>query len=139
MEVRKSVLLPFPVEGMFDLIEAAEHYPDFLPWCSEATVLSRDEDVVSARITVDYHRVRFQFMAIRVEQGPFRHFEGEWRLAPLAAAACKVEFFLRYEFQSAAMAKLAGPVFDNIANTLVDAYVRRAEQVFGGKAAGRSD
>ena len=148
-EVRKSVLLPFPVEGMFDLIEAAEHYPDFLPWCSEATVLSRDEDVVSARITVDYHRVRFhfvtrnpkrrpEFMAIRVEQGPFRHFEGEWRLAPLAATACKVEFFLRYEFQSAVMAKLAGPVFDNIANTLVDAYVRRAEQVFGRKAEGRS-
>jgi len=134
---------------MFDLIEAAEHYPDFLPWCSEATVLKRDEDVVSARITVDYHGVRFhfvtrnpkrrpEFMAIRVEQGPFRHFEGEWQLAPLATAACKVEFFLRYEFQSAVMAKLAGPVFDNIANTLVDAYVRRAEQVFGGKVFGRS-
>jgi ribosome-associated toxin RatA of RatAB toxin-antitoxin module len=77
-------------------------------------------------------------MAIRVERA-VQAFRGKWRLAPLAATACKVEFFLRYEFQSAVMAKFAGPVFDNIANTLVDAYVRRAEQVLGGKAAGRSD
>jgi ribosome-associated toxin RatA of RatAB toxin-antitoxin module len=143
-EVRKSALLAYPVEGMFDLIEAAEHYPDFLPWCAAATVLARDESMVSARITVDYHRVRFhfitrnpkrrpEFMAIRVEQGPFRHFEGEWHLTRLAAAACKIEFFLRYEFKSAVMARLAGPVFDDIANTLVDAYVRRADQVFRGR------
>ena len=134
---------------MFDLIEAAEHYPEFLPWCSEATVLSRDEDVVSARIKVDYHHVRFhivtrnpkrrpEYMSIRAEQGAFRHFEGEWRLAPLGEAACKIEFFLRYEFQSAVMARLAGPVFDTIANTFVDAFVRRAEQVFGANAGGRS-
>ena len=131
---------------MFDLIEAAEHYPVFLPWCAAATVLARDESTVSARIAIDYHGARFQFvtrnpkrrpefMAIHLEQGPFRHFEGEWRLARLAAAACKIEFCLRYEFQSAVTARLAGPVFDRIANTLVDAFVCRAEQVYGRGAA----
>ncbi|MEO8187194.1 MAG: type II toxin-antitoxin system RatA family toxin [Burkholderiaceae bacterium] len=144
-EVRKSALLPFPVEHVFDVIEAAEHYPAFLPWCAGATVLARDDSVVSARITVDYHGVRFpfvtrnakrrpEFMAIRLEQGPFRQFEGEWRLVRLAVAACKIEFCLRYEFQSTVMSRLAGPVFDRIANTLVDAFVARAERVHGKPA-----
>ncbi len=148
-EVRKSALVGFSVESMFDLIEAAEDYPSFLPWCAGATILARDDSMVSARIAVDYHGVRFQvatrnpkrrpdYMAIHLEQGPFRHFTGEWSLARLAADACKVEFCLHYEFQSAAMARLAGPVFDRIANTLVDAFVGRAEQVYRGKAAEES-
>ena len=141
-EVRKSALVAFPVEGMFDLIEAAENYPMFLPWCAAATVLTRDDSVVSARIAIDYHGARFnfvtrnpkrrpEFMAIHLEQGPFRHFAGEWRLARLAQDACKIEFSLGYEFQSTVMARLAGPVFDRIANTMVDAFVGRADQVFG--------
>lgn len=141
-EVRKSALVAYPVERMFDLIEAAEHYPAFLPWCAGATVLTRDDDMVSARIDVDFHGVRFQFatrnpkrrpefMAIHLEQGPFRYLGGEWHLAELTADACKIEFFLRYEFESAMMATLAGPVFSRIANTMVDAFVVRAEQVYG--------
>lgn len=141
-EVRRTVLVRFPVEGMFDLIETAEHYPAFLPWCAGATVLERDEQVVSARIQVDYHGVRFnfvtrnpkrrpEFLAVRLEQGPFRHFEGDWRLTPLSTDACKIEFCLRYEFRSTTMARLADPVFGKIADTLVDAFVERAEQVYG--------
>jgi ribosome-associated toxin RatA of RatAB toxin-antitoxin module len=148
-EVRKTALVAYPVEGMFDLIEAAENYPAFLPWCAGATILARDEGMVSARIAVDYHGLRFQIvtrnpkrrpehMAIHLEQGPFRHFAGEWSLARLAAEACKIEFCLRYEFQSATMARLASPVFDRIANTMVDAFVARAGQVYEGKAPGGS-
>ena len=146
-ETRRSVLVPFASESIFDLIEAAEHYPAFLPWCAEATVLARDENVVSARIAVDYHGARFQFvtrnpkrrpefLAVRLEQGPFRHFEGDWRLTPLSADACKIEFCLRFEFQGAVMARLAGPVFGKIADTLVDAFVDRAEKVYGAKPGG---
>jgi ribosome-associated toxin RatA of RatAB toxin-antitoxin module len=141
-EVRKSALVAFPAERMFDMIEAAEHYPAFLPWCANATVLARDDDVVSARIEVDFHGVRFQFvtrnpkrrpefMAIELENGPFRHFGGEWHLARLTDYACKIEFFLCYEFDSAVMARLAGPVFNRIADTLMDAFVGRAEQLSG--------
>ncbi len=136
-EVRKTALVAYPAEGMFDLIEAAEHYPAFLPWCGGATIISRDDAEVRARITIDYHGARFnfvtrnpkrrpEFMAITLEEGPFRHFGGEWHLTRLSADACKIEFLLRYEFKSTVMGKLAGPVFDRIANTLVDAFVTRA-------------
>jgi len=142
MEVRKSALVGFSAESMFDLIEAAEHYPDFLPWCSGATILSRDENVVAAEIAVNYHGLQFnlvtrnpkrrpEWLAVRMERGPFRRFEGEWHLTPLAPEACKIAFELRYEFGGALAGSIAAPVFDRIANTFVDAFVVRAEGTLG--------
>jgi ribosome-associated toxin RatA of RatAB toxin-antitoxin module len=142
MNVRKSALVEFSAENMFDLIEAAEDYPAFLPWCAGASILARDDATVAAEITVDFHGVRFQvttrnpkrrpdYMAIVLERGPFRRFEGEWRLTPLAPDACKIEFGLQYEFDSPLMGRLAGTVFDRITNTLVDAFVVRAREVRG--------
>ena len=149
-EIRKSALVAYSAERIFDLIEAAEHYPAFLPWCAAATILGRDEETVSARITIDYHGIRFNFatrnpkrrpesMAIHLEHGPFRHFEGKWHLARLADDACRIDFTLRYEFGSALTARLAGPVFDRIANSLVDAFVARADQVYGSTPSSRAE
>lgn len=137
IQVRKSALVMQPAPTMFDLIEGAEHYPHFLPWCAGATILARDDSLVSADIHVDYRGLRFtmrtrnpkrkpEFMAIHLERGPFRHFYGEWRLLPLAHDACKVEFELHYEFDSSLATRLAGPVFAKMADTLVDAFVKRA-------------
>jgi ribosome-associated toxin RatA of RatAB toxin-antitoxin module len=140
MEVRRTALVPFSAATMFDLIEAAEHYPSFLPWCVGATILERDDSVVVADIQVNYRNVRFnfatrnpkhrpEFMAITLERGPFRRFEGDWRLVELAPDACRIEFALRYDFESSLLGRLASPVFERIANTLVDAFVSRAEQL----------
>ncbi len=142
MEVRKSALVGYSAESMFDLIEAAEHYPAFLPWCAGATILARDESIVVAKIAVDYHGVRFHFttrnpkrrpewMAVTLDEGPFRRFEGEWRLTPLGSSVCKIAFTFRYEFDGAVVRTLAGPVFDRIADTFVDAFVVRAGRVLG--------
>ena len=141
-EIRKSALVGFSAERIFNLIDAAELYPEFLPWCAAATILERNEHVVSARLSIDYHGLRLnfttrndkrrpEFMSIRLAEGPFRRFEGEWHLLPLAPEACKIDFALRYELENA-LARLASPVFDRIAETLVDAFVARAEQVYSG-------
>ena len=137
MIVRRTALVERSSEQMFDLIEAAEHYPRFLPWCTSATIVSRDDALVSADLHVRWAGARFEmrtrnpkqrpgFMAIHLEHGPFRRFEGEWRLVALRPDACKVAFSLDYEFDRAWMTAAAGPVFDRIANTLVDAFVQRA-------------
>ena len=151
MDVRKTVLVGHSAEQMFDLIEACEHYPDFLPWCSGATVVARDDATVVADISVNYHGVRFDFrtrnpkrrplsMTIHLERGPFRHFYGVWDLTPLAADGCRINFGLHYDFDSTAMARLARPVFDRIASTLVDRFVARADQVHArGRAAADAD
>lgn len=137
MRVRRSALVARPADAMFDLIEGAEHYPAFLPWCAGANIVQRDEQIVSADLRVRWKGLNFEmrtrnpkrrpeYMAIHLEHGPFRRFEGEWRLAALAPHACKVEFALDYEFESALMTSLAGAVFERIADTMVDAFVERA-------------
>lgn len=142
VEVHRSALIGHPAASTFDLIEAAEHYPAFLPWCANAVILARDASVVVATITVNYHGLRFDlttrnpkrrphWMAIHLEHGPFRHFGGEWRLIELAPEACKIEFALRYEFDNALIGKLAGSVFDRIADTMIDAFAHRAEHALG--------
>jgi ribosome-associated toxin RatA of RatAB toxin-antitoxin module len=142
VEIRRSALIGHSAPDTFDLIEAAEHYPEFLPWCANAIILERDENVVAARLTVNYHGLHFDlttrnpkrrphWLAVRMEKGPFRRFEGEWRLVELGPDACKIEFTLRYEFDSALVGKLAGSVFDRIADTMIDAFAQRAEDLLG--------
>jgi ribosome-associated toxin RatA of RatAB toxin-antitoxin module len=137
MNVRRSALVTQPAVHLFDLIEAAENYPHFLPWCAAARIVSRDDDMVSADIRVQWRGLNFElrtrnpkrrpeYMAIQLERGPFRRFAGEWRLKSLSPEACKVEFELDYEFDSTLMTQVAGPLFNRIADTLVDAFVQRA-------------
>jgi len=138
MQVQRSVLVDQPAHQLFDVIEAAEHYPRFLPWCAGAQILQRDDSIVSADLQVRWHGVSFAFrtrnpkrrpafMAIHLEQGPFRRFYGEWQLTELAPDACKVVFQLDYEFEHGLMTQLAGPVFGKVTSTLVDAFVQRAQ------------
>ena len=145
MEVRRTALVIHSAERMFDLIEAAEHYPVFLPWCASAQILQRDEQVVAARIEVAYLGARFGFttrnpkrrpewMAIGLEEGPFKRFDGSWQLRDLPPLGCRIEFVLRYDFSSTTMGRLASPVFHRIADTLVDAFIQRADRLYGSVA-----
>ena len=140
MEIRRSALISRSATSTFDLIEAAEHYPAFLPWCAGAVILERDSSVVAARISIVYHGVSFDlttrnpkrrpdWMGIQLERGPFRRFEGEWQLRAISPEACKIELAMRYEFDRALVGRLAGRVFDGIADMLVDAFARRSEQM----------
>ena len=127
---------------MFALVDAVERYPQFLPWCNGANVLHRDSSRTRATIHVSYHGVRQSFttenakqeptlMTIRLIEGPFRLLDGEWRFNALSERACKVEFRLHYEFSSKLLEKIVGRVFTYIANTMVDAFVQRADRVYG--------
>ncbi len=141
-EVVKSVLVPYSAAEMFVLVDGVESYPQFLPWCGGSEVLLRDEEVTEATIHISYLQVKQHFstrnskrypeeMSIRLKSGPFQKLEGFWRFKPLADTACKIEFVMNYEFSSLLLNKVLGPVFGMITNSLVDAFVHRAEQVYG--------
>lgn len=143
--VLKSVLVPYSAARMFALVDGVEHYPDFLPWCSGAQAVAKPPDGKTARIDIDYHGVTAHFTTVNVNRvpesivitlndGPFRHLHGEWRFHALAESACKVEFELAYEFSTHLLETVVGPVFSHIANTFIDAFVRRAEAVYSGPA-----
>ena len=95
VEIRRSVLVPYSAEAMFDLIEQAEWYPSFLPWCTAAEILERSDDWVAARLEFSYLNLRFamrtrnpkrrpEWLQVRLVEGPFRQFHGDWHLVPLA-------------------------------------------------------
>jgi ribosome-associated toxin RatA of RatAB toxin-antitoxin module len=143
--VHKSVLIWYSAEEMFALVTDVAAYPKFLPWCDQATVLAQDEHGMNAEIGIAFGGIRQTFktrnehvpgreVSMKLVEGPFSQLDGRWKFVPLGDAqqrACKVELELHYDFDSAALAKLVGPVFDKIASSLVDAFVKRAEQVYG--------
>ncbi len=136
--VKKSVLVPYSAAAMFDLVDRVEDYPRFLPWCGGARVFDAHDGGKTARLDIDYHGVRAHFttenmnrrpesIVVTLKDGPFRHLHGEWRFIALAPDACKIEFDLAYEFATHFLERIVGPVFSHIADSFIDAFVRRAE------------
>lgn len=149
--VRKSILLWYSPLEMYELVTRIEDYPDFLPWCESAEILEADGEGVTARLTLVKGGVRHAFTTrnrhrhgeqvdVSLVSGPFSLLEGHWRFLPVGrgktsaaehAQACRIEFDMRYAFSNVALEALVSPVFDRVANTLVDSFVQRAEQVHG--------
>ena len=140
-EVKKTVLIEFTPAQMFDLVDRCEEYQQFLPWCGGADLLERTDTMTVATIHINYHGIKAHFttentkihpteMHIRLKEGPFRHLDGNWMFIPLGETACKIEFNLHYQFSSRLLEKALGPVFNHIANTFVDSFVKRAEQIY---------
>ena len=146
--VKKSVLIWYSPQEVYGLVTAVEDYPRFLPWCERVEVLQRDAQSLIARLHLAYAGVRHAFTTRSVHtpdeavhvglvDGPFSLLDGTWLFLPLAlpsdaqAQACKIEFEMRYAFANGPLEALISPVCDRIANTFVDAFVRRAEQVYG--------
>ncbi|MBL8342760.1 MAG: type II toxin-antitoxin system RatA family toxin [Rubrivivax sp.] len=147
--VRRSVLLWYSPREMYDLVTGIERYPQFLPWCEDAAVLQTDTAGMTARLGLAYMGVRHAFTTrnlhvadrsvnVSLVDGPFSVLEGRWLFHALGRPggeeqACKIEFDLRYSFASPALEHVVSPVFDRVASTLVDAFVRRAEDVYGAR------
>ena len=139
--VKKIVLIEFTPAQMFELVDRCEDYKQFLPWCGGAEVHERTDAITHATLHVSYHGIKTHFttenektyptlMRIHLKEGPFRHLDGTWRFTALGDAACKIEFELHYEFSSRLLEKVLGPVFNHIANTFVDSFVKRAATVY---------
>ncbi len=143
--IHKSVLLSHSAHEMFALVTDIEHYPQFLPWCDHGEVLELNDDGMLARVGMAISGLRQSFttrntheadrkVLMELVDGPFSQLDGVWAFTPLGDGtlrACKVEFTLSYGFSSSALAALVGPVFDKIAGNLMDAFVKRADQVYG--------
>ncbi|MDK2125616.1 type II toxin-antitoxin system RatA family toxin [Parachitinimonas caeni] len=139
-QIKKLVLVEFSAAQMFELVDRVEDYPGFLPWCGFSEVHSRDDLWTVATLGIDYLGLRQQFttenrksdnqISLELKDGPFRNLTGAWRFVPLAENACKVVFELEYEFANRTLENLVGPVFNKIANSFVDAFVKQAEKRF---------
>jgi ribosome-associated toxin RatA of RatAB toxin-antitoxin module len=127
---------------MFALVDGIERYPEFLPWCRAARVLSRSDDEVRATLSLSKGGVEKSFttcnrnqknkmIEVRLEEGPFQHLQGFWRFDALGDDGCKVLLDLEFEFASRVLRMVVGPVFNQVANSLVDSFQKRAVDVYG--------
>jgi ribosome-associated toxin RatA of RatAB toxin-antitoxin module len=153
--VHKSILLWYTPREMYDLVVGIEDYPRFLPWCDRAEILERRPDGMTARLSLVWGGLRHAFTTrnqhrlgervdVALVDGPFSVLEGSWQFLALGRTAsstslddavleraCRIEFDLRYVIASGPLEAVVSPVFDRVADTLVDCFVRRAEQVYG--------
>lgn len=146
--IQKSVLLMHSAHEMFALVTDVRQYPDFLPWCDHSEVIDQDDQTMVAKVGMSIGGLRQSFttrnqheqdqqVQMSLVEGPFSQLSGQWDFTPLgdgSSPACKVEFRLTYGFSSTTLARLVGPVFDKIAGSLVEAFVKRADEVYGTAA-----
>jgi ribosome-associated toxin RatA of RatAB toxin-antitoxin module len=140
--VKKSALVPFAPAQIFALVDNVEAYPEFLPWCKSTQVIARTADELTATIEISKSGVGKSFttsnrnqqdkmIEMRLVEGPFKRLQGFWRFDPLGDAGCKVSLDLEFEFSNRVLEMVVGPVFNQIANSLVDSFLKRAADVYG--------
>jgi len=140
--IQRSAIVGHSAAQMYALVDDVESYPRFLPWCQEASV-EPEGGARRATLVVGIKGIRQSFTTLnttrpgeaidmRLVEGPFKHFEGAWRFTPLSPHACRVDFSLRFELAAGPLAKLLEPLFADMADTMVDAFTRRADEIHPG-------
>jgi ribosome-associated toxin RatA of RatAB toxin-antitoxin module len=141
-KVSRSALVPYTAREMFSLVDDIESYPEFVPWCNDATVESRSDDAVVA--TLELHkgpiskhfttrntRRDFEAIDMELEGGPFRQLSGGWRFREIEDQGCQVSLELEFEFENTLVDMMFGAFFKDAGDSLVDAFTARARHVFG--------
>ena len=141
-EISRSALLPYPARFMYDIVNQVEDYPEFLPWCGGARLHQADDTSLEASIKISVAGVEQWFktrnsmvpgesIEIELVDGPFKRLQGHWTFTPLDQAGCKIELVLAFEFKRGIAASVIAPAFTRIANTLVDSFCQRAQELHG--------
>ena len=139
-KVRRSALVPYSADDMYALVEDVEAYPEFLPWCVDATLHSKGSTMLEASLEMKRSGIRKSFrtrntlkpgeaMRISLVGGPFRHLEGGWRFEQLGEQGSKVSLELEFEFENRLTDGLFGNYFEDTCNSLIGSFVKRASDI----------
>ncbi len=138
-------VLPYSPEQMFDLVADVGKYPAFLPWCAGARVKSHTETQLVADLTIGFGPFRESFTSrveldrphqiqVKYENGPFRYLNNQWTFEP-NPKGCNVKFYVDFEFRSRMLQAAIGVVFNNAVRLMVNAFLKRAREVYGAPTA----
>ena len=141
-KISRTALLNYSAQQMYEVVNDVSAYPEFLPWCGGVQIISQSEHDLEASILIEKLGVRKAFsthnhmepgqrIEMRLKDGPFSHLEGEWEFKALDESACKVVLEIEFEVSSGLMNLALGKLFEQIANTMVDSFIARANQLYG--------
>lgn len=140
--IQRSALLPYPAQALYDLVNDVASYPQFLPWCSSSTVLEATDTSMRASLDIAKGGLSQKFVTrnvlvsgktieMNLEEGPFTQLHGLWVFKPLGEKACKISLDMSFDYAGSLIRATLGPLFNQAANTLVDAFCQRAKQLYG--------
>ncbi len=140
-EVNRSALVEFSAEQMFDLVNDVDSYSAFLPWCSASQVLEQSATSLKGKIDLSKAGIKQSFttlntlnrpesIVISLLEGPFSKLNGSWEFKALADNACKITLHLEFDFLNAMLKAVVGPVFNVIANSMLESFVKRASEIY---------
>lgn len=140
--IQRSALLPYPAQALFDLVNDVASYPQFLPWCSASEVLEVSETHMLASLEVAKGGIGQRFVTrnvllpgqrieMNLQEGPFTSLNGVWEFKALGDKACKISLDLTFDYAGPLVRATLGPLFNQAANTMVDAFCQRAKQLYG--------
>ncbi|HEY0525468.1 MAG TPA: type II toxin-antitoxin system RatA family toxin [Stellaceae bacterium] len=135
-------VLPYTPEQLFDLVADVERYPEFLPWCLGARIRERRDDIVLADMLIGFKMIREKFTSRVVLQrpgridvaytdGPFKYLKNHWIFEPMPGSACRIDFYVEFEFRSALLTKVMGVLFGEAVRRMVTAFEARARALYG--------
>lgn len=139
--MEKSALVQHTPDQMYSLVADIGGYQDFLPWCKSSQLLSESESEICGEIEVSRIGITQKFstcnqivpgesMKIKLKEGPFSHLDGVWEFTPLGEGACKISLQLEFSFSGKLINAAFGKAFSFIANDMVDAFCKRADEVY---------
>jgi ribosome-associated toxin RatA of RatAB toxin-antitoxin module len=142
--IKRSALVSYTQRQMFELVNNIEDYPRFLPWCHNSHIVSRDAEHVEATLDIAWsgmhksfttrdHLYPYERIDITLVTGPFKHLEGRWMFQALGEEGCKVNMELEFELTGNVFDRVFQPIFSHITNSLVDAFCKRAIEVYGAR------
>lgn len=140
--IQRSALVMHSAERMFDLVNDVESYSDFLPWCGGSEELGRTDSEVVGSVTIAFKGIRKTFVTrntltpkskteLALVEGPFSNLSGTWVFTPIGSESSRVELNLEFDFANKLVGKVVGPVFRGIADSMVDSFCKRADQLYG--------
>ncbi|MDP9942179.1 type II toxin-antitoxin system RatA family toxin [Ectopseudomonas alcaliphila] len=140
--IQRSALLPYPAQALFDLVNDVVSYPQFLPWCRSSEVLEVSETHMLASLEVAKGSIGQRFVTrnvlqpgqrieMNLQEGPFTSLNGVWEFKALGDKACKISLDLTFDYAGPLVRATLGPLFNQAANTMVDAFCQRAKQLYG--------
>ncbi len=127
---------------MYDLVADVGRYDEFLPWVSAVRVRSNGESEMVADLIVGFKGLRENFtsrvkkvphssISVDYIDGPLKFLHNQWDFTPTTTGGCRIEFMVDFAFKSRIFEALAGQVFERALKKMTDAFVARAEALYG--------
>lgn len=139
--ISRNALMPYTAKQMYDTVNAVDRYHEFLPWCASSRIIESDDHSMQATVLMQKGKLNHSFTTrndlidgerihMNLVDGPFKTLSGDWLFTDFSGQGSKIELNLEFEFSNRLVALLIGPIFTQIANTLVDAFCQRAHQLY---------